>query len=112
MVDVNACGNAHIDGLARRGRLMDVWAKLAHRYTDIAASAEAIWVARKDGRIRRLVERDARFQPLLNNAGIGPQTEAEWDLLADACRVAIQPQSYGAVTARTGGSVAPERTAA
>lgn len=112
MVDVSACGNRRIDALAQRGRLMSVWDRLAYRDARIAAAAEQVWIARKDGRIRRLVEREPRYAALLENAARGPQSDDEWALLADACLEAIRPQSHGAVRAGIGGSVAPQRTAA
>lgn len=98
--DLNACGNRHIDGLAQIGRLRSVWDHLAYRDERIAAYAESVWVARKDGRIRRLVEREDRYRPLLESASTGPLTDAEWDLLAEACLVAIGAVVVQPVTTR------------
>jgi hypothetical protein len=69
---------------------MSVWDRLAYRDPRIAAQAEAIWIARKDGRIRRLVERTPRYKVLQDNAAIGPQSGDEWNLLAEACLEAIE----------------------
>ena len=89
MDDANRCGNARIDGLAAAGRLRSVWDRLAYKQPAIAEHADSVWAARKSGAIRRMVERDARFTALLDNQDIGPQTEAEWALLARATLAAI-----------------------
>jgi hypothetical protein len=89
MSDQNACGNRHIDGLALRGRLQSVWAQLEYRYPVIAAHAQDVWIARRNGVLRRLVEREQRYHALLANQAIGPQSELEWDLLALATLEAI-----------------------
>jgi hypothetical protein len=89
MSDTNACGNRHIDGLAHRGRLQSIWSQLEYRYAEVRDHAEAVWVARKNGVLRRLVEREPRYAVLLDGAQTGPTSDAEWDLLAEAALVAI-----------------------
>lgn len=96
----NDCGNRRIDGLAHRGRLETVWAQLAYRYPTVKSHAEAVWIARKNGTLRRLVEREPRYQRLIENAAIGPQTQAEWDLLAEATLMAIGQFAAPDVTLR------------
>jgi len=88
-VDTNRCGNVLIDGMAATGRLMSIWDRLGHKFPMVAAHAETIWIARKDGRIRNLVERDGRFGVLLTSQDTGPQSDAEWELLAIAALTAI-----------------------
>ena len=100
MRDPNACGNPHIDGLAHRGRLETVWAQLEYRYPAVKAHTEAVWIARKTGTMRRLVEREPRYQLLMENAAVGPQTQGEWDLLAEATLVAIGQFAAPDVTLR------------
>jgi hypothetical protein len=95
--DASACGNPRIDGLAVRGRLMSVWDRLLYREPTLRPHTEAIWAARKDGRIRRLVEREARYALLLTNQQCGPRSDAEWSLLAQACLEAIGVTSAKAV---------------
>jgi hypothetical protein len=112
MTDPNACGNPRIDGLAHTRRLMDVWLLLERKFPEIKAKSYEVWLARRDGRIRRLVEKSPEYAALLANAGVGPQSDAEWAMLRDACLAAIRPQSHGAVTSGIGGSVAPRSTAA
>lgn len=89
MSDPNACGNKHIDSLAHRGRLQSIWSQLEYRYTEIRDHREAVWIARKNGVVRRLVEREPRYAVLLDGAQTGPTCDSEWDLLADAVLVAI-----------------------
>lgn len=89
MQDANACGNQHIDGLAQRGRLQAIWQRLEHKFPELAPHSEEIWLARRDGRFRRFVEREPRFAPLMNQTG--PETEAEWLLLRDAVLEVIIP---------------------
>lgn len=90
--DPAACGNKRIDNLATTGRMRSIWDRLAHMFPMVAAHAEAIFVARKDGRIRRMIERDSRFSILLDNPVDGPRNHAEWQLLAIAALSAINKE--------------------
>lgn len=83
------CGNPRIDALATVGHMRSIWDRLAYLFPMVAAHAEEIWPARKDGRIRRMIERDGRFSCLLANPVEGPQNDAEWTLLAIAALTAI-----------------------
>lgn len=83
------CGNRRIDGLARVGAMRSIWDRLEFKFPMVRAHAQDVWLARRDGRIRRLVESDARYSCLLASPVTGPRTDREWVLLAIAALSAI-----------------------
>lgn len=73
-------GPGAVDQLAGRGGQTDVWHML-ERFPLIKANSESIWFARRDGRVRQVVERD---RPDLATA-FGPETREDWIALAQLC---------------------------
>ena len=74
------CGNPAIDRLAHRGQMMSVWNQLEHRYPEIAKRTWDVFAARRDGRIRRMIESDPRAENI--RKPFGPESDTEWDTLA------------------------------
>jgi len=96
----NDCGNPRLDGLALVGRMAAIWHRLAWRFPMVAAHDDALWVARRDGRIRKAIERDSRFSCLRDNPMGGPRSDAEWELLAICALEAIGKPPAGTAELR------------
>ena len=90
--DPNASGNRVIDALALRGRMERVWHQLEFKYPEIKAVGMALWHARRDGRLRRVITGHDKFIPI--RTALGPETDEEWDLLRDAALLAIEKKRY------------------
>lgn len=84
MIDHNACGNRHIDGLAMRGRMQSIWDRLIYLHPGLRPLEERIWLARRSGAIRRIIEQDPAYAVLLESQTTGPRNKREWKLLARA----------------------------
>lgn len=70
---------------------MAVWDQLEYRFPSVKAHAEKVWHARRDGRVRWIIEHDARFAAIRDPDG--PRNDAEWELLSVAALEAAGVQA-------------------
>ena len=91
MYDPNSarCGNPRIDAMAVAGHMRSLWDRLAYMFPMVKTHEESIWLARRSGSVRRIIETDQRFSVLLDSPINGPRNMAEWELLAIAALSAI-----------------------
>lgn len=65
--------------LTTRRRMEDVWFLLDRKYPDLRMRGDSVFHARRDGRIRLLIQNRPQYAPI--NKPFGPETDDDWDLL-------------------------------
>ncbi len=90
MAHANDCGNRVIDQAAERGRWGQVWSRLEHIFPEVRHYGNSIWLARRDGTIRRAIgatheggDVDLRNPPASGDAW-------HWRALRTLCMEAIE----------------------
>ena len=79
IVQGTPCGEAAIDNLAQCGAYGAVWHRLRLLFPRIQRWQLDVWLARREGNIRRVIEAEDRWRVLRRPEG--PQNKQEWEML-------------------------------
>lgn len=96
-MDPNKCGNDVIDSMALHGRLRAIWDRLYYLRPELRSWRDYITQARRTGALSAAMQRGDtlsaipdrdKYARLIVSPEEGPQTDEEWDLLAEVCLIA------------------------